>query len=548
MRKRMLLLYFIIIVLFLGTFCNLYNIVDGRELAAYAPLYGSRGLRVEINGTRGTIYDRNMTPLVGDNYTSAALVDPLSLDEQSRMQLYSYGQESAESLQEKIQTGRPFKVSLRQAISGSGITSLQEITRYSDHNPAQNVIGYIDADGHGVSGIEALFDDYLYSDQTGYSAVFSVDGVRRALSGMGLSFEGSPSYPKYGVALTLDEEIQKIAEQAADELIDSGAVLVQEVETADIVAMVSRPTYDPYNIAAYLEDENGAMLNKAFASFSSGSSFKIVVTAAALEAGLEFEDEYVCTGFYDAGSNMISCGETEGHGKITLEQAFANSCNTYFCSLAQQVGPERILAMAKKFGFGTAACLWDGYETETGNLPELRDLSAPAALANFAIGQGVLQVTPVQIMNMASIIANDGVLISPRLIHGFADENGEVEPADSMGRDVRVLSRSTARKIREYMCETTKSGTGVLASPILYGAGVKTSSAQTGIVKDGKNILHTWVTGFFPADNPQYVICVLVEGGTSGYRSAAPVFQRIADKMIAAGYVNGAVSGSGARK
>lgn len=213
---------------------------------------------------------------------------------------------------------------------------------------------------------------------------------------------------------------------------------MQEVESADIVAMTSRPTYDPYNIAAYLDDENGAMRNKAFASFSSGSSFKIVVTAAALESGIEFEDEYECTGFYDAGSNIISCGETDGHGKINLEQAFASSCNTYFCNLAQQVGPERILAMAKKFGFGASTSFWEGYETEAGNLPDLQDLSAPAALANFAIGQGVLQVTPVQIMNMSSVIANDGILKSPNLIYGFADENGEVSPADYAGRDVRV--------------------------------------------------------------------------------------------------------------
>lgn len=96
-------------------------------------------------------------------------------------------------------------------------------------------------------------------------------------------------------------------------------------------------------------------------------------------------------------------------------------------------------------------------------------------------------------MNMSSVIANDGILKSPNLIYGFADENGEVSPADYAGRDVRVLSKSTARKIHEYMCETANSGTGVLASPILYGAGVKTSSAQTGIVKDGKNVLHTWV-------------------------------------------------------
>ena len=200
------------------------------------------------------------------------------------------------------------------------------------------------------------------------------------------------------------------------------------------------------------------MLNKVFASFSSGSSFKIVVTAAALEAGIEFEDEYVCTGFYDAGSND-KLRRDGGHGKITLEQAFAIAVIPTFATLrSRSVGTDS--CHGQKFGFGTAACLWDGYETETGNLPELRDLSAPAALANFAIGQGVLQVTPVQIMNMASIIANDGVLKSPRLIHGFADENGEVEPADSMGRDVRVLSRSTARKIREYMCETTNLAPG----------------------------------------------------------------------------------------
>lgn len=166
-----------------------------------------------------------------------------------------------------------------------------------------------------------------------------------------------------------------------DELVESGAVLVQEVESADIVAMTSRPTYDPYNIAAYLDDENGAMRNKAFASFSSGSSFKIVVTAAALESGIEFEDEYECTGFYDAGSNIISCGETDGHGKINLEQAFASQLQyLLLATLRSRVGPERILAMAKKFGFGASTSFWEGYETEAGNLPDLQDHFGPAVL------------------------------------------------------------------------------------------------------------------------------------------------------------------------
>lgn len=537
----MLLVFLCICLAFTALFCRISFLTDGQYVAANANLYGSRVIEIEINSSRGVIYDRNLNLLAGGNYIDACLVEPMSLDEQSRQAVMDSSINiSAAELEKKISSGQPFLVHVSSKIQGSGLTSIMAIKRYSDSGYAQNLLGYLDSSGKGVYGIESAFDALLQSEEQGYTAVFKVDAARMALAGLGLSFENSPLPVTNGVVLTLDADIQKIAEEAADAYVENGAIIVSEIDSGKIIAAVSRPAFDADNIGEYLNDENGAMLFKPFETFSCGSAFKIVVAAAALESGIDLNYEYECTGSYNAVSNIIGCGKTQGHGLISFREAFADSCNTYFCDLAARVGAEKIYEMAEKFGFGKPTYFWAGMTSASGSLPALADLFSPASLANLAIGQGVLQVTPLQVMNMASVIANGGVLNTPILIDGFVSQDGQRQVIES-SEGTRIISQNTADIIREMMIYSTVSvsGTGVKARPVQYGAGVKTSSAQTGIIKDGNNVLHTWVCGFFPAVEPKYAVAVLVEGGTSGYSSAAPVFAEFANKMILCGYVTG---------
>lgn len=497
----------------------------GREIAQYASVTGSRVISVGINGARGVIYDRNGVPLAGGEERDAVLCEPMSLTEESAELLRAQVMDmTAEELDRAISAGRPFLAYVKEPIAGRGLTGLRALARYG--GLAQHLIGYLDGEGHGVAGVEAAMDEVLYAEGYSYTALFTSDAARRALSGYGIAFEGSAVPVEKGIALSLDREIQEICEEVADDKVERGVILVQDVKSGQICAWVSRPTYDPLRVEEYLE-QGDAMLNKALQAYCCGSVFKIIVTAAALEAGIELPQEYECTGSFVVGEHSLSCAKTEGHGVVDATAAFAQSCNPYFCHLATLVGAQGVLDMAKKFGLGQAMDFGYGITSVAGRLPSLQDLSAQAALANFAIGQGDLQVTPLQILEIGATMANGGVRQPMQLW----------EKTEEKTAAVRVVSEDTAAQIGEMMVASTQGGSGTPAAASVYRSAVKTSSAETGIYENGNQILHTWVTGYYPYEEPQYAIAVLVEGGKSGYYSAAPVFGAIVDRMYGCGLI-----------
>jgi penicillin-binding protein 2 len=193
--------------------------------------------------------------------------------------------------------------------------------------------------------------------------------------------------------------------------------------------------------------------------------------------------------------------------------------------------------MAEKFGLGQVTDLGYGIGGSAGQLPPLRDLSVPAALANLAIGQGSLLVTPIQVLRMSAIIAGEGQAIPFRLFESVTDAQGTVTRIEQEKATESVVSSDTAAVIRDMMEETVRSGSGMTAAAAVHQSAVKTSSAETGIYEQGKQVLHTWVTGFYPSQQPQYAIAVLVEGGSSGYASTAPVFAAIVDRMYGCGLI-----------
>ncbi len=535
MKKRMLITFLVILALFSVMAGRFAYLSGGEEMAQYAGVTGSRIIRVGINMARGVIRDRNGLPLAGGEERAAVLCEPMSLSEESADRLREHAMDiTAQALDAAISSGRPFLAYVDQPISGAGLTGLTALARYG--GLAQHLIGYMDSSGHGVTGIESVMDEHLYAEDYAYAALFTSDAARRALLGYGIAFEGSGRPVTKGVTLSLDRQIQQICEDAANELVERGVILVSDLDTGQICAWVSRPAYDPLRVSDSLEDGD-AMLNKALYSYCCGSAFKIVVMAAALEMGLDVSQEYECTGVYLAGEHEIACAKREGHGALDGAAAFAQSCNPYFCQLAARIGAENLLAMAGRFGLGQGMDLGYGICCADGKLPSLRDLSAPAALANFAIGQGNLQVTPLQVLRMSAIVANDGRDESVHLFESITDADGKVSLLAQPQTIRQVISTQTATQLKDMMIGSTQSGSGVPAAAAVYHSAVKTSSAETGIYENGKQVLHTWVTGFYPAESPQYAIAVLVEGGRSGYYSAAPVFAAIADQLYGCGLV-----------
>ncbi|HEX2937617.1 MAG TPA: penicillin-binding transpeptidase domain-containing protein [Ruminiclostridium sp.] len=186
--------------------------------------------------------------------------------------------------------------------------------------------------------------------------------------------------------------------------------------------------------------------------------------------------------------------------------------------------------MAKRLGFGRQTVFAPGLSADAGTLPTSTELKAPAAVANFSMGEGNLMVTPVQVACMVSMVANGGMLPTARLVKGIYD--GDKMVTDYPGAVAgRVISADIAQQIKAFMIKTVNEGTGLPAKPVYGGAGGKTATAETGWLKDGKTINQAWFAGFYPADSPKYAIVAMCENGKAGGADAGPVFKYIADGL-----------------
>jgi penicillin-binding protein 2 len=334
--------------------------------------------------------------------------------------------------------------------------------------------------------------------------------------------------------LTIDSSIQNIAETAAAEYIDCGAVVVTDVESGEVRAMVSLPNYDRNDIAAVLNDENSPLINRAISAYNAGSVFKPVIAAAALESGFDPNAEYTCTGTVQIGNVTMGCINHTAHENVTMRDAVSRSCNTYFINASSAIGAESILNMAQKLGFGNSVELAHEYRSVAGTLPSLESLKSPAALANFSFGQGDLTVTPLQIAAMFTAIARGGEYIEPSVVKGLTDENLNIISAPKKAVSNFAMSSETASILGEYLRTAVLEGTAKAGASDKVTSAAKTGTAETGIIKNGRAINQAWYAGYFPYENPKYVCVVLAEDGTSGGASAGPIFKEIAERISAA--------------
>lgn len=503
--------------------------LENSEYRSAAETQSARIL--ELADMRGTIYDRNGVPLVNRTTHTVIAVNPTG--EAVTCLQSSLSAEDYEAIRPLLEKGKPFTA---QCDSYTGncedIVSTVSYDRYAASDVAAHLIGYTDSDGKGVCGIEKAFDEFLSSCSGSFSVRYTATSAGTALTGKGFEVINEKYDSGAGLVLTIDEHIQRVCEEVmAADGIEKGAVVVLDAETSEILAMASAPAYDRQNLADSLNDENSPFLNRALTAYSVGSVFKPVVAAAALEQGIDADTVLNCTGSVTVNGQEFHCHNLTGHGKNSMAAAMAVSCNAYFIELGSMVGAQAILRVASQLGFGKEIGLCDTLSSEAGILPDADEIDSAPALANLSFGQGTLLASPLQLAAVYCVFANGGYYREPYLFRSMLDEKGEVVAEYRNEVDQKVLPDSICREIRQMLCETVTDGSGSLAQPMGCEAAGKTATAETGWVEDGREIVHTWFAGFFPYDEPEYVIVVFKEDGSSSATDCAPVFRDIADRI-----------------
>lgn len=520
---RCIMCFFFVVLLMFISVLRIYQItaLDYHETAK-----AQSSFSLEVAKHRGTIFDCNLAPIVGNSSKYIAAVPPTPTAAVGLRKLLPDDTQLQQALQ-RLEGGKPILVDVPASLEVDGIEIFSVPNRYQNDQPAAHIIGYLDSSGHGTAGVEAAYDDILYSPEN-LTIRYFIDAWGRILPGAEPEIGGITGSTNSGIALTIDLRIQDIVERAAENL-ETGAVIVLEVGTGKIRALASRPSYNPNAISESLNDPLSPLFNRALAPYDVGSVFKPLIAAAAIEKGISPNYQYLCTGSIDIGGSTFKCHNESGHGMVNMKSALTVSCNTYFYNLAMLTGADALHGMATALGFGQQRIIGRNIVAEKGNLTSLQTLKTqPAALANFAIGQGDLLLSPVALASLYEAIANGGVYHSPTIIEGRV-EAGKLLPAAEKPAYTKIMKESTARILKDCLINVVENGTGQRAKPENFGAGGKTATAQTGW--GGTNSVHGWFNGFFPADNPKYVVIVLAENGISGSYSCAPIFKEIADNI-----------------
>lgn len=478
--------------------------------------------------SRGTIYDVNFKKLVNEKEKKIAVALP-GADALAHIAEMTDTQQ-AESIIKTLSDGFPCMFEAHTNSDCENIEVFSVPVRYSENQLASNIIGYLDNEGNGAYGIEKSFNDVLSEANGEVSVTVSVDANGRMLNGISPVINNNNFGSAQGVVLTIDKDIQNIAESAMSQ-IESGACVVLDCSDGKISAMVSTPSIDPNDIADSIQNENSPFVNKALSAYSVGSVFKPILTAYALENNIQ-ADDYECNGTIRINDTVFGCINRNPHGEVDLAKSLQVSCNTFYINLTKDIDGEKLYSFCTNFSFGTGTQLADGIYGADGYLPDGEELKNSGSKANFSFGQGKLMATPLQMASAYLALVNGGTYKYPYLVSGTIDSEGNFTKSKQKP-DSKILSESTSEKIRGLLESVITEGNAYYGETQSCTSGGKTGTAQSGSYNyNGDEILRTWFVGFFPASDPLYVVAVLNENGVSGGKDCGPVFSQIADGVM----------------
>lgn len=518
--KRSIICFILIIVLFFSCILRLTVIATSN----YGEVQKDMGsLKIKISDTRGTIFDCNKYPITNNQKKIIACISPTPRAVTAISQVLS-GDE-LENVLSALKSGKPVTSEVPEKIECEGIVCV-EIYADSDNIPAIHTIGYTDSENKGISGIQKAYDSILYNSDS-VSVQYACDGKGRILSGVSPEINGQISPFTNSVVTTIDINIQNAIENEADS-IGQGAIVVADAKTSKIRGIASMPAFDLNNISQLLNDSTSPLFNRALGAYNVGSVFKPCVASAGIEAGYS-NFVYDCKGSFEIIDRVFRCHEHNGHGLTNLSFAIADSCNTFFYNYGIKIGKTPILALADNLNFGKAIKLCDSIYTAKGNLPSAEKLENIAHLANFSIGQGDFSASPVSLLPLYCAIANGGHYYMPSIIESVIKDGKEEKY--NIGSPTKAFKSETAQKLKTALSLVVSEGTGTSAKPEAVDAAGKTATAQTGKFQDGQEIISSWFCGFFPIENPKYVVVIFCEDTKKQTKSCAEIFAGLADEI-----------------
>lgn len=514
MKKRSQILCIFFAILFFSCSVRIADI-QNRSYSDVADMQFSRSLT--LAKTRGYIYDRNMVPLVNTvkNNKTVYIKEV-------------YPEIKAES----NNVGNGLIISSAADIATEDTEYLKNyynVSRYSDEQLCTHIIGYVNSEGFGVSGIEKAFDRLLNEAAGTLKAKYGADASGKALAGKGIELVNENFDSPAGIITTIDSEIQYITEKALEKSdISEGAAVVMDVNSFEIIAIASVPEFDPANAGIYLDDDTKPFLNRALNAYPAGSVIKPFIAAAAIENGWDHTSSYYCNGYINIGSNTFRCFNSNSHKNEDLNSAIENSCNTFFVDIGLKTGADKITEALKSFGFGNGTEFCSALYSAKGNIPDASSVTSDSQLATLCFGQGEILVTPVQLAAAYCTLANGGTYKEPILMKELIDDNGSIYGYYKSEISYRAVKSKTCEIINTTLYNNMLNGTGEKGSSMSVTSGGKTATAQTGRFNDnGKEVLCTWFAGFFPYENPVYTVVILNENGSTASIDCAPVFKEI---------------------
>lgn len=385
---------------------------------------------------------------------------------------------------------------------------------YPYKNVFAHVVGY---STHGVLGIESIEN---------FKMLECNDNIAKRIKN---DFSGIKNNGN-SVITTLNVKVQQAAYDALGDR--KGAVIVMNAKTGEILALVSKPDFDPNLINEdwdRLNDENGdsPLLNRAvMGQYPPGSTFKIVTALEYIKErkGDISEYEYDCNGSFKKNGSVVNCYHQQRHGEVDLNLSFAKSCNSSFANMAATLDKEKFEDTCNELLFNSDMPL--PFVHGKGST-DITVNSTFDDVLQTGIGQGRTITTPAHIMLITAAIANDGMLMKPYVVDGIANASGKIIKKTSSREYMQLIEPRYADILKELMRDVVVDGTATrLKDTTNYIAGGKTGSAE---YSADKSRSHAWFTGYAQNDDECIVATVIVEDGGSGGEVSAPIAKRVFD-------------------
>ena len=511
---------------------------------------------------RGQIFDRNGKLLVGSNPSYSLFLWPIALEEaewpialQRLSHILRVPVTEIQTNLEKEGYNSPYRVRVARGLTIQQVVALEEartelkgveidaetMRYYPNGDLAAHVLGYTGeitdselesledrgyrmGDVLGKLGVEAALEDQLRGEWGGQQV--EVDAMGEVIRILG----EKPPIPGDDVILTLNSDLQKKAEQVLGNT--KGAIVAMDPRNGEVLAMASRPAYDPNIFSSRISDEQWQQLqakehpflNRALRSFAPASTYKIITTVAGLESG-KFSPGTVLPTFpyLEVGGIQFWDWNRSGFGPLSFQGAMTWSSDTFFYQIGRSVGGEVLAEWSRKFGMGQLTGIELAEEESPGVVPDnawkeemLDEIWYIGDSINMSIGQGYMQATPLQVAMMFAVPANGGDLVQPHL---QLDLQNRREWTKSIN-----LKPSTIKVLREGLRDVVQVGTGAA----LRTNSIPPVAGKTGTAEDQPRKSHTWFGGYAPADNPEIVVVAFTENsGGGGGSLAAPMVRSI---------------------